>query len=90
VGSITKAALNLGRPSAVSLTRRTSMSRGRVKWFHDSKGYGFIEEEGGRDVFVHYSSITTDGYKTLAEGQEVEFDLLEGDKGLKATNVVKL
>lgn len=66
------------------------MSKGRVKWFHDSKGYGFIEDEGGRDVFVHYSSITNDGYKTLAEGQEVEFELLEGDKGLRATNVVKL
>jgi CspA family cold shock protein len=87
---MTKAALNLGRPSAVPLTRRTSMSRGRVKWFHDSKGYGFIEDEGGRDIFVHYSSITTDGYKTLAEGEEVEFELLEGDKGLKATNVVKV
>ena len=66
------------------------MSKGRVKWFHDSKGYGFIEDEDGRDIFVHYSSITTDGYKTLAEGQEVEFELLEGDKGLRATNVVKV
>lgn len=65
------------------------MSKGRVKWFHDSKGYGFIEDEDGRDIFVHYSSITVDGYKTLAEGQEVEFELLEGDKGLRATNVVK-
>jgi CspA family cold shock protein len=66
------------------------MSRGRVKWFHDSKGYGFIETEGGGDVFVHYSAITNEGYKTLAEGQEVEFDLQDGDKGPRALNVVKL
>lgn len=66
------------------------MSRGRVKWFHDSKGYGFIEAEGGGEVFVHYSAITNDGYKTLAEGQEVEFELQDGEKGPRALNVVKL
>lgn len=66
------------------------MSRGRVKWFHDSKGYGFIETESGGDVFVHYSAITNEGYKTLAEGQEVEFELQDGDKGPRALNVVKL
>lgn len=66
------------------------MSRGRVKWFHDSKGYGFIETESGGEVFVHYSAITNEGYKTLAEGQEVEFELQDGDKGPRALNVVKL
>lgn len=66
------------------------MPTGRVKWFHDSKGYGFIETDSGRDVFVHYSAIAAEGYKTLAEGQEVEFELMEGDKGPRAANVVKL
>ena len=66
------------------------MSRGRVKWFHDSKGYGFIETEGGGEVFVHYIAITNDDYMTLAEGQEVEFDLQDGEKGPRALNVVKL
>jgi CspA family cold shock protein len=66
------------------------MSKGRVKWFHDSKGYGFIETESGGEVFVHYSAITNDGYKTLAEGQEVEFELQDGDKGPRALNVVKI
>lgn len=66
------------------------MSRGKVKWFHDSKGYGFIETENGGEVFVHYSAITNEGFKTLAEGQEVEFELQDGDKGPRAMNVVKL
>jgi len=63
--------------------------RGTVKWFNDTKGFGFITLEDGRDVFVHYSSITTDGYKTLAEGDEVEFEMREGPKGLQASNVMK-
>lgn len=63
------------------------MSTGRVKWFNDAKGYGFIQTEEGRDVFVHYSAITMEGYKSLAEGQEVEFEMVEGPKGLQATNV---
>lgn len=66
------------------------MSRGKVKWFHDSKGYGFIETESGGDVFVHYSAITSEGFATLAEGQEVEFELQDGEKGPRATNVVTL
>jgi CspA family cold shock protein len=66
------------------------MSRGKVKWFHDSKGYGFIETENGGDVFVHYSAITSEGFATLAEGQEVEFELQDGEKGPRATNVVTL
>ncbi len=64
------------------------MSVGRVKWFNDAKGYGFIETPEGRDVFVHYSAIAMDGYKSLAEGQEVEFESVESSKGLQATRVV--
>ncbi len=63
---------------------------GRVKWFNDSKGYGFIEQEGGRDIFVHYTAIQGDGFKTLAEGQKVEFEIAEGAKGPQATKVTKL
>jgi CspA family cold shock protein len=62
--------------------------KGTVKWFSDSKGYGFIAREGGPDVFVHYSAIQGDGFKTLREGQEVEFELTEDVKGPKAANVV--
>ncbi len=66
------------------------MAKGRVKWFNDAKGYGFIEQDGGEDVFVHFSSIMMDGFKTLAEGQEVEFEIKAGDKGLHATNVTRV
>ena len=65
------------------------MAEGRVKWFNDSKGYGFIEQETGDDLFVHYSAIQGDGFKSLAEGDEVEFDITQGPKGLQASNVVK-
>ena len=63
------------------------MARGKVKWFNDAKGFGFIEQEGGEDVFVHFSAISMDGFKTLAEGQQVEFDIETGNKGLHAANV---
>ena len=63
------------------------MAQGKVKWFNDAKGYGFIEQEGGEDVFVHFSAISMDGFKTLAEGQQVEFDIETGNKGLHAANV---
>lgn len=63
------------------------MPRGRVKWFNDDKGFGFIEQDEGEDVFVHYSVIDMDGFKTLSEGSEVEFDMVRGDKGLQATRV---
>ncbi len=66
------------------------MAKGVVKWFNDSKGFGFIEQENGADVFVHFSSIQGDGFKSLAEGQEVSFDVVQGAKGLQAANVVKL
>ncbi len=66
------------------------MAEGTVKWFNDSKGFGFIAREDGSDVFVHYSSIKGDGFKTLAEGDRVSFDVEEGEKGPKAVNVVKI
>lgn len=64
------------------------MPTGRVKWFNESKGYGFIEQDGGDDVFVHYSAIQSEGFKTLSEGQLVEFDITQDVKGAKAVNVV--
>ncbi len=66
------------------------MAKGTVKWFNDSKGFGFIENEDGGDVFVHYSGIKDEGFKSLAEGQEVSFDIVDGDKGPKAENVEKI
>ena len=66
------------------------MSNGTVKWFNNQKGYGFISDEQGNDVFVHYSGINMDGFKSLEEGQAVEFDVVEGEKGPQATNVTKL
>jgi CspA family cold shock protein len=63
---------------------------GKVKWFNETKGYGFIQQDNGPDVFVHFSAIKSDGFKTLAEGQRVKFDVIEGDKGPKAANVLKI
>ncbi len=63
--------------------------KGKVKWFNNEKGYGFIEYSDQEDIFVHYSTILTPGYKTLVEGEEVEFDLVRTDKGLQAKNVVE-
>lgn len=65
-------------------------NKGKVKWFNEAKGYGFIEQEGGGDVFVHYSAIQGDGFKTLAAGQEVKYEVTQGEKGPQAINVVKL
>jgi len=64
--------------------------KGRVKWFNDKKGYGFIEQEGGEDVFVHFSAIQGAGYRTIAENDMVEFEIIEGPKGKQAANVTKI
>jgi CspA family cold shock protein len=66
------------------------MAKGVVKWFNESKGFGFIEQEDGKDVFVHFSAIQDNGFKTLAEAEAVSFDVVDGPKGLQASNVVKL
>lgn len=66
------------------------MNRGTVKWFNNQKGFGFISDAEGNDVFVHYSGLNMEGYKSLEEGQEVEYDVIEGAKGPQATNVTRL
>ena len=65
------------------------MEQGTVKWFNDAKGFGFIAQEGGKDVFVHHTAISADGFRSLKEGERVEFDIVEGPKGLQAANVRK-
>ena len=64
------------------------MAKGVVKWFNNKKGFGFIQQEKGEDVFVHYSAVVTEGFKTLNEGQPVQFEITDGPKGLHATNVI--
>lgn len=66
------------------------MAKGKVKWFNNQKGYGFICNEEGKDIFVHYSGIIMDGFKTVSEGDEVEFEIVEGEKGIQAINVKKI
>lgn len=63
--------------------------KGTVKWFNDSKGYGFIQQPTGEDVFVHFSAIMSEGFRTLAEGEEVEFEIRDGERGQQATNVIR-
>jgi len=70
--------------------RSRSMTTGRVKWFNDSKGFGFLEQEQGEDIFVHFSAISGDGFKSLAEGDAVSFDIVKGPKGLQAANVTRI
>jgi len=74
----------------IPLGRNILMEEGTVKWFNASKGYGFIQREAGEDVFVHYKSILSDGYKTLNQGDRVQFEVEEGPKGLQAKNVKKI
>jgi cold shock protein len=66
------------------------MAKGKVKWFNDSKGFGFLEQENGEDVFCHFSAITGDGFKSLQEGDDVEFEVVKGPKGLQAADVRKI
>jgi CspA family cold shock protein len=72
------------------INRRFYAVKGRVKWFNAEKGYGFITDENGNDVFVHYTAIQGDGFRTLDEEQEVEFDIVDGERGPQAANVMKL
>ena len=78
--------------TGVSVCRRFALARvqGKVKWFNNSKGYGFIGQDNGADVFVHYSAIQGDGYKSLTEGDTVEFEITQGQKGPQAENVTKV
>jgi cold shock protein len=73
-----------------TITRSSKMSEGTVKWFNDSKGFGFIEQDGGKDVFVHHTAIQAEGFKTLAEGARVSFEIVDGPKGPAAANVRQL
>ena len=77
-------------PEPSLVCKEEGLAEGTVKWFSNEKGYGFIEREGGDDVFVHFSAIAGDGYKSLTEGQRVEFEVVQGDKGLQASNVTAL
>jgi cold shock protein len=79
-----------GARAVASCSRRTALPEGTVKWFSNEKGYGFIERAGGEDVFVHFSAIAMEGYKSLTEGQRVEFEVVQGPKGAQAANVVAI
>jgi CspA family cold shock protein len=74
-------------PGPSFVRKEEVLAQGTVKWFSNEKGYGFIEREGGDDVFVHHSAVNMEGYRSLTEGQKVEFEVVQGDKGLQAANV---
>jgi cold shock protein len=78
---------SVGGYAVVVVSREEQLAEGTVKWFSNEKGYGFIEREGGDDVFVHFSAIAMDGYKSLTEGQRVSFEVVQGPKGAQAANV---
>ena len=85
--SLDQTAFNRG--SSSPQYKELQVARGTVKWFNEAKGFGFITQEGGEDVFVHYSAITGEGFRSLAEGDQVEFEVTQGPKGLQAGNVRK-
>jgi CspA family cold shock protein len=87
VGSSLYASTNSGSSGRTRKEIQAMRSTGRVKWFNEAKGFGFITMEGGEDVFVHFSAINSKGFRTLAEGAQVEFDVTQGPKGLQAANV---
>jgi CspA family cold shock protein len=74
-------------PGPSFVRKEEELAQGTVKWFSNEKGFGFIEREGGDDVFVHHSAVNMEGYRSLTEGQKVEFEVVQGDKGLQAANV---
>jgi len=82
--------LNSGHNTLIILKMEVNLQRGKVKWYSEEKGYGFIEIEEGNDVFVHFSSVLEEGYKSLEDCQEVEFEIIDGDRGPEASNVRKL
>ena len=82
-----RSAAPVQRTLVASCKEEHQLAQGTVKWFSNEKGYGFIEREGGEDVFVHFSAITMEGYKSLTEGQRVEFEVVQGPKGAQAANV---
>jgi cold shock protein len=77
-------------PSRTPGGRGNAVKQGTVKWFNDAKGFGFITQEGGADVFVHHTSIVAQGFRTLAEGERVQFEIVDGPKGLQAANVQRV
>jgi CspA family cold shock protein len=89
-GALPGAAPDLPRAEGLPALEAESMTQGTVKWFNDAKGFGFIAQDGGKDVFVHHTAIMADGFRSLAEGDSVEFEVVDGPKGLQASKVKKV